>query len=416
MAYSDLINASIYKDLLGADLSDKIDNVNTLKSDYSPVNPYSSGAYSPRSSRNIYTGVNRDIADPVKAAEEGFDMTKMEKAMLRGGKGLEYMLLANKASPYLSKIGSHLGAKAGMGTGMAGLGPAALLYGATRNENPYDFTKTERLGTIGSTVLGARSLAPMLGLTGAATGAAAAGTMIPYAASAAPAYGAGLIGPAAGSAGVGIAGMHPALLIGSLILGNMFAKKQKKAAKRRRDKAYQDYRGELQDVADTRAEAVEENRKDMANRFATQQHLQRQGQYDNQYGGNYDARMFAEKGMKMPSDIVAEFTGNELIVNDQEALEKDLAKGNVSRVATRIKKAMKEGKITPGPETHKNNPMPVDNDGNIYAGGGALPFKVKKGAGIYDHATDQFKEGMTDKEIAMTVKKNMIKWKKNNMA
>ena len=285
---------------------------------------------------------------------------------------------------------------------MAGLGPAALLYGATRNENPYDFTKTERLGTIGSTVLGARALAPMLGLT---TAAAPAGFIGPLTAAG-----------GTGAAGASIAGMHPALLIGSLLLGNMFAKKQKKAAKRRRDKAYQDYRGELQDVADTRAEAVEENRKDMANRFATQQHLQRQGQYDNQYGGNYDARMFAEKGMKMPSDIVAEFTGNELIVNDQEALEKDLAKGNVSRVATRIKKAMKEGKITPGPETHKNNPMPVDNDGNIYAGGGALPFKVKKGAGIYDHATDQFKEGMTDKEIAMTVKKNMIKWKKNNMA
>ena len=154
----------------------------------------------------------------------------------------------------------------------------------------------------------------------------------------------------------------------------------------------------------------------MASQFANQQYADKYSQYDNQYGGNYDARMFAEKGMKMPNNIVAEFTGNELIVNDQDALEQDLKNGNVSREATRIKTAMKGGKITPGPETHKNNPMPVDSEGNIYAGGGALPFKVQKGAGVYDHATDQFKENMTDKEIAMVAKKNITKWKKNNMA
>ena len=393
MAYQDIINASIYKGLLGENFSDKINKVNTQSQDYTPINPYSSGAYSPRSSRNIYTGSNREIADPVKSYEEGFGLTNLEKGMLRGGKGLEYMTLASKASPYLSKIGKYLGAKGSIGTGLSGLGPAALLYGATRNENPYDFTNTERLGTIGSTVLGARALAPMLGLTGAATGAAAAG-----------------------SAGVGIAGMHPALLMGSLLLGNVFAKKQKKAAERKRKKAYQDYRGELQDVADERTAAVEKNREAMASQFANQQYADKYSQYDNQYGGNYDARMFAEKGMKMPNNIVAEFTGNELIVNDQDALEQDLKNGNVSRVATRIKTAMKGGKITPGPETHKNNPMPVDSEGNIYAGGGALPFKVQKGAGVYDHATDQFKENMTDKEIAMVAKKNITKWKKNNMA
>ena len=78
---------------------------------------------------------------------------------------------------------------------------------------------------------------------------------------------------------------------------------------------------------------------------------------------------------------------------------------------------MKGGKITPGPETHKNNPMPVDSEGNIYyEGGGKLSFKVKKGAGIYDHATDQFKPNMTDKEIAMVAKKNIAKWKSNGMA
>lgn len=82
-----------------------------------------------------------------------------------------------------------------------------------------------------------------------------------------------------------------------------------------------------------------------------------------------------------------------------------MASKNYSRAASSIRKAMKGGKITPGPETHKGNPMPVDDKGNIYAGGGALPFKVKKGAGIYDHATDQFKTTMTDKEIAMVAQK-----------
>ena len=131
---------------------------------------------------------------------------------------------------------------------------------------------------------------------------------------------------------------------------------------------------------------------------------------------------YANKGMKYQyaeggnTDIIAEFTGNELVVNDQDALEKDLANGNAARVATRIKKAMKGGKITPGPETHNGNPMPVDSKGNIYAGGGTLPFKVKKGAGIYDHATDQFKSTMTDKEIAMVVQDNINKWKSNGMA
>ena len=131
---------------------------------------------------------------------------------------------------------------------------------------------------------------------------------------------------------------------------------------------------------------------------------------------------YANKGMKYDYDkggkanIVAEFTGNELIVNDQDKLEKALANKNYAKVASSIRKAMKGGKITPGPETHKGNPMPVDDKGNIYAGGGTLPFKVKKGAGIYDHATDQFKTTMTDKEIAMVVQNNMNKWESNGMA
>ena len=131
---------------------------------------------------------------------------------------------------------------------------------------------------------------------------------------------------------------------------------------------------------------------------------------------------YANKGMKYKYDdggevdVIAEFTGNELIVNDQDKLEKALANKNYAKVASSIRKAMKGGKITPGSETHGGNPMPVDSKGNIYAGGGALPFKVNKGAGIYDHATDQFKPTMTDKEIAMVAQDNINKWELNGMA
>ena len=120
------------------------------------------------------------------------------------------------------------------------------------------------------------------------------------------------------------------------------------------------------------------------------------------------------QGGKM--NTVAEFTGNELIVNDQNTVEKGLAKGNYSMAANPIRNAMQRGFVTPGIETHQGNPLPVDDQGNIYAGGGALPFKVNKGAGIYDSASDQFSPIMTDKEIAMVAKKNIAKWKKNNMA
>tara|TARA_R110000824_G_scaffold198270_5_gene382258 strand:- start:613 stop:2469 length:1857 start_codon:yes stop_codon:yes gene_type:complete len=121
-----------------------------------------------------------------------------------------------------------------------------------------------------------------------------------------------------------------------------------------------------------------------------------------------------DKGGK--ANIVAEFTGNELIVNDQTTVEKGISSGNYAQAAAPIRQAMKRGYITPGIETHEGNPMPVDVKGNVYAAGGTLPFKVNKGAGIYDHATDQFKSTMTDKEIAMVAQNNINKWESNGMA
>ena len=131
---------------------------------------------------------------------------------------------------------------------------------------------------------------------------------------------------------------------------------------------------------------------------------------------------YAAQGMKYKyadggeMNVVAEFTGNELIVNEQDQVEQAIANGNYTAAAAPIRRAMANKQVTPGPETHKNNPMPVDADGNIYAGGGKLNFKVNKGAGVYDHASDQFKPTMTDREISMVVSNNMAKWESNNMA
>lgn len=113
--------------------------------------------------------------------------------------------------------------------------------------------------------------------------------------------------------------------------------------------------------------------------------------------------------------IMAEFTGNELIVNNQTEVEEGVKSGNAKRAAAPIRRALKARYITPGEETHNGNPMPVNNKGQIMTNKGVLPFKVRKGAGVYDHATDQFKESMTDEQIMAIIKKNIAKWESNNM-
>ena len=133
------------------------------------------------------------------------------------------------------------------------------------------------------------------------------------------------------------------------------------------------------------------------------------------YKKQYDKKgnVYNEGGIN--DNIVAEFTGNELIVNEQDLVEQGLAEGNFTKAAAPIKRALNRNQVTPGEETHQGNPIPVDSEGNIFAGGGKLKFKVGKGAGVYDHADEQFKKGMTDREIAMVAQKNINKWKSNNM-
>tara|TARA_R100000900_G_scaffold11175_2_gene10137 strand:- start:4930 stop:7026 length:2097 start_codon:yes stop_codon:yes gene_type:complete len=698
MSYRDVTKAiDQYSDILST--TDWANKGNKLAETYKGTggtNPNSSGAYIP-SKANIY-----DNIQPVVDPRSMFSDYKPD-LLTRAGSGLTGYKMGQGLDPFAKSIAGTLGA-----TAPGSFGPASFLYGATRNSNPYDFTQTESLGTIGSTALAARSLAPTLNpiLSKAMPLAAASAATPLMMASAAPAaaYGAGLVGPAAAPAAAGmgtIAGMHPALLIGSLLLGGFFSKKGKKRAAAANKKVEDDIMEQQTQGYEDRSKKLLDQRSEYMSDLSNQSWMQSQNMYDNQYGGNYSTYR-GDEGMKfspkelnkiakagrngdtmlahvnpqeaallkalggsgtknpytgMPeygygnvvssllnpvadifsgasnivnpilspvlgagsdalgvvqdvatpiveaggnlvsagvdtavdvgtgalktggaiasdamlaanqviepvlqpimstamdiadpfmdiiedvttpimggihdfakgtieggfdlvqgvgdlglgilggindflfpgsdpysapqiqpriepdrsvkarapgmvgekktgkgvtlsgleqkdqggqdfvlnegdwmsdkdnpfirenvelynkggkANIVAEFTGNELIVNNQDAVEKGIAVGNYAMAAAPIKKAMKDKKITPGPETHKNNPMPVDAEGNIYyEGGGKLNFKVNKGAGIYDHATDQFKPNMTDKEIAMVAKKNIAKWKSNGMA
>lgn len=113
---------------------------------------------------------------------------------------------------------------------------------------------------------------------------------------------------------------------------------------------------------------------------------------------------------------MAEFTGDELIVNNQNAVEQGIATNNYKMTAGPIRDAMNRGYITPGRADHRTNPLTVDASGKIYdKGGKALGFNVNKGAGIYDNASKQFNPFMTDKQIHDVAKKNVNKWKQNDM-
>lgn len=411
MAYSDILNATqLYGSLLNNKYANTANNINQSKLEYTPVNPYSSSAFATQSARGIYPGAGRGLITGMQMQEEN-QLEGIDKTLTKVGQGLQFANFGNKVSPMLNQALGGLGISGKVGS----LGPAAALFGATRDTNPYDYSQTEALGTLGSSVLAANSfknvLNPIISKFIPLAGSAIPATI------AAPSLAAGVAGPmlAPVSAGVKtIFGMHPALIIGSLLLGGLFNKKKRKDARKQVEKEINRVAGEQTKISQDRAEAVEEQREDMLARQAADMYEDTAAMYTNQYGGNYQRSYNMEKGGKM--DVVAEFTGNELIVNDQNELEADISKGDNKSAANRIRKAMKGGKITPGKETHKGNPIPVASDGTMYTKGGPMNFKVKKGAGVYDHATDQFKTDMDDNSIVNVVKKNMAKWRKNNMA
>ena len=390
MAYSDIISAtSLYGNLLKNQFANASNNLNRAQMEYTPVNPYSSGAFSTQSARNIYQGTGRGTVSDIELAEQN-KLEGVDNLLTKGLQGLQFYQVADKVSPFIQKIGSNIAGTLSKNfapnpaAGSFNLGPAALLYGITRDQNPYEVSKMESLGTTGATALAAHQLSKLLPATS----------------------------PLAAGGTSAILGVNPLVLVGGLLLGSLFNKKAKKKAARLKKQEKERVQGIQQDIADDREERVVAARDEMLQEQQSRDFQRRSSQYANQYGGNY--REYMEKGGKM--DIVAEFTGNELIVNDQDALEFDIATGKNKSAANRIRKAMKGGKITPGDETHKDNPIPVTSDGTMHTKKGPMNFKVKKGAGVYDHATDQFKTDMDDDTIVKVVKKNMKKWKKNNMA
>ena len=242
---------------------------------------------------------------------------------------------------------------------------AAIAYGLANDNNPYTYDTKEALG---------------MGVGDYMTGVTATN----------------LLGLASNPALAAAAPYVPLVAAG---LGYLFRSGRKKK-KERQQSAMQS------DVQDRYENLVEQQRRRVSN-----EQMASRGDVGNTMYGGY---MYNTGGKKL-NNITAEFTGNELIVNDQDIVEQGLKEGNFKKAAGPIRKAMKGGMITPGEESHKNNPMPVTSDGTIYAGGGPLNFKVGDGAGVYDHASDQFKEDMSDKQIAKVAMKNIKKWKKNNM-
>ena len=257
MAYTDVIKA--IQDLKAAGVnSPELEN---KASSSKGVNPYSSAAYG-FSADSIYGDVP-EVTDP-RTLYRRYGKGNL---MTQGAQGLKAYQMGTGLDPFAKDIAGTLGM-----TTPGSFGPAAAVYGFTQNQDPYDFTQTEKLGTIGSTALTARALAPVIG-------------------KAIPAL-------ATPTAGIGATmGMHPALLIGSLLLGNMFAKKKKRSAQKANEEAIESVNEQRREGYESRSEKLLEAREERDASFAEQLHAQEAGRYANQYGGNYN-RPIAEKGMK----------------------------------------------------------------------------------------------------------------------
>jgi hypothetical protein len=412
MSYSDVMKAvGMHGDVLNKTVSDFSNKGNSIDNPYNSqgTNPWSSKAYTKGDYRS-FAGGQPDIYDDRDMYRDMNDgMTDFDKTLMKGAKGMQGYKMGSMASSYISNANGF------------NLGPAGAVYSAFGNDNnPYTFTDTEKYGGTASNMMAGHQLSKLLPSTSKFAGGTAltlGSAALPMGV-AAPALAAGVAGPvAAGGLSAGAtaaAGINPYVLGASLLFSYFSNKGRKKKARRANEKVAREIGEEDTRLYKERSDKLEENRDDILAQAGSYQHGQDSSRYDNQYGGNYNNKYQYNDGGKM--DVVAEFTGNELIVNEQDQVEQAIANGNYAAAAAPIRKAMANKQVTPGPETHKNNPMPVDTDGNIYAGGGKLNFKVNKGAGVYDHASDQFRPTMTDREIAMVVSKNMAKWESNNMA
>tara|TARA_R110000744_G_scaffold80119_7_gene157287 strand:+ start:3920 stop:5089 length:1170 start_codon:yes stop_codon:yes gene_type:complete len=368
-------------------------------SEYEPQNPYDGSAYSYQSAQDMY---NQGTADSLQSeAAEGYIPSDMYTPPTTADKVTSGISNVNTASsvvkslsPTATKLGNQLVAKgataappatiaapgpvnamvanpaAGMSAGASGT-IAALAYTMANDNNPYTYKGTEAVGMGVGDYMAATTATTMLGI---------AAPWLPIA----------------------VAGL-------GYLFRSKKAKKLKAAERKIKVEASNNYGKYMQEDRE-RMDLITMNKNKQTGNTV--------------YGGatpNYGLQ--ANKGMKYNynsggvalENVTAEFTGNELIVNNQDQVEQGLKNKDYTKAAAPIREAMRSNMVTPGPETHKNNPMPVTSDGSIYAAGGQLPFKVGNGAGVYDHATDQFKSTMSDKEISMVAQKNIKKWKSNNM-
>jgi len=393
-------------------------------SEFNPTNPYSSSAYTYQDAGDLY---NQAQGESLQDAPEGYipseyyESPSMEQKVTSGMSNISTASTAvNKLSNPLSKIGQKAIDK-GLPQGMTALPPATI--------------PNFPVGDVGH-VAGVEGVAGAGGAMGAppatipnpaATGMSAAGSGAiaaaaytiandnnPYTYKAPEAVGMGVGDYMAAKTVMGMAGVAaPWVPIAAAALGYLFRSKKSKKLKRQELEVKQETKNLYSQ------NMIEERRK--RNLMSD---LSRKATGNTIYGGALsNQNTMGASGMKYNynsggvnlKNVTAEFTGNELIVNNQSTVEEGIAEKNYAKAAKPIREAMRGGRITPGPETHQNNPMPVTSDGSIYAGGGALPFKVGDGAGIYDHASDQFKSTMSDKQIAMVAEKNIKKWKSNNM-
>jgi len=393
--------------------------------EYNPDNPYGASSYTYQSADDIYNqsqgeAYSQEIADDYIPSSMYTPPTSEEK-MVKGISNVSTASTLNtQLAPTLGKVGSKY-----LTSNAAVMEKAGLTNVSATVANPAytdwvaaGSTGTAPAMTIPNPTAGAGPIAGV-GAAGYGTIGAVAYAMAndnnPYTYDTGEAIGMG-IGDAATATGVSMAlGVYaPWVPIAAAAIGWFFRSKKSKKLKKKEK--------EIQHTSDKSVQNLysqnmigERKKRDyyQSSRYREQGNLPYGQGYGNQAA--HGMRYKFNTGGKNIGAIQAEFTGNELIVNNQNIVEAGLKEKNYAKAAAPIRESIRKGTITPGPETHKNNPMPVTSEGVIYAAGGALPFTVSDGAGIYDHASDQFKSTMTDKQIAMTAQKNINKWKSNNM-
>lgn len=122
----------------------------------------------------------------------------------------------------------------------------------------------------------------------------------------------------------------------------------------------------------------------------------------------------AAEGGEMPK---AEFTGGELVNNREGEMRDAMDRGDEDEAVEIFREeAENPQNVTPGKASHKDNPLPVAQDGTVMDKKGKPTGQTAKpGAGIYDHIKSQYRKDMTKEEVIAMINKNHSKWKKNNM-